>query len=99
MQRRGLDALRLSFAQSVQVPVGRFKLGLAHIGFFTNELLRRDDIAGHENSECGLESFANPLVKSTKLGRSFRRELITPLDLLRGEFAQILVDNIADMLE
>ena len=56
-------------------------------------------VAAHEDAERGLQALADALVEGGQLGGAFGGELIIAFDFLRRQLAQVLVDDVADVLE
>ena len=63
------------------------------------QLARFVDVARHEHAERDPQGVRGALVERRQFLGAFRRKLEPALDLLGGEFAQVLVDDVADMLE
>src|SRR5580692_5385160 len=99
MQGRCFQTLRAAFTQALQVPLRRGQLGSTQLRFFRNQVSCFMYIARHEHGECSLEAFENSLVKGCKFSRTFTRKLELALDFLPGHFAQILVNDVTDMLK
>ena len=99
VKRGGLDRLGSAFAKTIQVSLGRGKLGVAQQGLLRQELARFIDIARHEHAERDAKGVRRPLVERLQLFCAFGRKLKPPLDLFGRELAQVLVNNIADVLE
>jgi hypothetical protein len=66
---------RTAFAQSLEVPVRRVKLGFAKLGFCPQKLPCHFNIAGHEDAEYSLQAFEGSLVEHRQFGFALRREL------------------------
>src|SRR5713226_7755799 len=99
MQRGGYDRLRPAFAQTVQMPFGGGKLGIAQQRLLREKLARFIDVARHEDAESDPQRVHGSLVECRQFFRAPGRKLEPALDLLGRELAQILVDDVAHMLE
>src|SRR5260370_5016683 len=99
MKRACLYAFRSPLAQSRKMTVRTGELGGSQLRLFLDEGARDLDVIIDEDAEGELEVVDNALVEGRELRRSFLRELILVLDLLDGELHEVLVDDVADVLE
>src|SRR5450759_3135326 len=99
MQRGGFDRFGTALAQAVEMPFGGGELGIAQQRLLREKLARFIDVARHEDAERDPKRVHGSLVECRQFFGAFRRELKPALDLLGGELAQILVDDIAHVLE
>ncbi len=74
-------------------------LGIAHRRLVGEELTGEFEIARREDVERQRQRRGDAVVEIADLGQTLRREGIALADLLLGELAQVLVDDVADMLE
>jgi len=88
-----------ALAQPVEMALGGGKLGVAQRGFLGQQLAGLVDVARHEDAERDPKRIHRALVEGGQLLGALGRELEPALDLLGRKLAQILVDDIADMLE
>lgn len=79
--------------------VGGAALGIAHRRLVGEELAGEHDVARREDVERQRQRRGDAVVEIADLGQPLRREGIALADLLLGELAQVLVDDVADMLE
>ena len=61
--------------------------------------MRGGQIPRHEHNQCRLEVLQNAPVISLELGCPFWRELKVVFGLANRDLAQVLVDDIADVLQ
>ncbi len=99
MKRGSLDGFGPAFAQAVEVPFGRGQFGIAQRGLLGQKLSRLVDVSGHEDAERDPKRIHGALVEGGQFLGALGRELEPALDLLGCKLAQILVDDVADMLE
>src|ERR1700739_1822092 len=81
------------------MPFGGGEFHVAQESLFCEQLAVFADIAGHKDPERNPQGIHRALVEGRKLFSAFLRELKPALDLLGRQFAQILVNDIADMLK
>jgi hypothetical protein len=81
------------------VPVSRRRCGVPKFRFFLNQLAGLRHIPRHENGRCDFEAFEHPLVKGGELGGTLGRKLKLSLDFLGRNLAQVLVDDVARVLQ
>jgi hypothetical protein len=99
MQRAGLDALLPAFPQPVQMIVDRSLLQVAHALLLGQERAGRVHVIQHEHARRQMQVVEQMLVHFADFLEALRREREPLLDLLGGDGAQALVDNVADVLE
>src|SRR5262245_60795771 len=99
MRRRGLQRLRPALAQPLEMTLGRRQLRSAQLHLVRDQLARLVEVAGHEYADRHPEAVENALVERLELVGALGRELQVALDLLDRELPQVLVDDVAGMLE
>src|SRR5215469_12106729 len=86
-------------AQAVEMALHRGQLGVAQRSLFRQQLARLVGVARHEHAEGDPQRVHRALVEGGELLGALGRELEAALDLLGRKLAQILVDDVAEMLE
>ena len=100
MDRAGLDRFSAAaVAQALEMALRGAPFGIAHRRLLGEELARQSQVARREDVQRQNQPRRDALVEVADLGQPFRREGIALADLLLGQFAQVLVDDVADMLE
>src|SRR5690606_1628097 len=99
VERARIDALDAPLAQAREVAFGRGALGVAHANLLVEELARDLDVARDEDAEREAEALQHLSVQRLQLARAFVGEAAPVLYLLGGELHEVLVDDVADMLE
>ena len=99
MKRAGFDARGLAGAQALQMPLGAPKLHLAKLLLPRQKLGRGLQFLIDEHGQRKTHRLHQPGMHLLQLPKSFFGELQLLSDLLGGELHQVLVDDVADMLE
>ena len=99
MQRGCLQRLWASLPQAFQMTFGRCQFDAAQLRLFRNELPGSSHITRHEHAKGEPNIFQNALVKLIDLCCAVIGKLNVAFDLFRRKFAQILFDNISDVLK
>src|ERR1700751_5175109 len=99
MQRGGLDALRASLAQTVQMLLRCRELSGSQRRLLGEQLLCFIHVFRHEHAESNPQTIHNSLVERRQLLGAFRRELETALNLSFCKFTEVLVDDVAHVFE
>ena len=88
-----------SLPQAFQMTFSRGQFDAAQLRLFRNELPGSSHITRHEHAKGESKIFQNALVEFIDLCCAVIGKLNVALDLFRSKFAQILFDNIADVLK
>ena len=99
MDRTGLDALGAAGPDALVVAFGSALFGQAQVGLFLQQLARHFHIARHEQVAGHLQVGGDAMVEVGQFGQAFLREGQLVLDLLLRQLHQVLVDDVADMLQ
>src|SRR5688500_4031332 len=94
-----LDRFGPAAAQPREMALGRVLLEQPRRGLLRVEPARQRDVAGREHIEREPHRVLDARVEGADLGEALRRERVALADLLGGQLHQVLVDDVADMLE
>ena len=94
-----LDGLREAGAQSAQVGFAQLALAHAHERPLIEHLLRERPVVGGEGGDGTLEILADEPVELENLGPAGLREAASLVELLARELHEVLVHDVADVLE
>src|SRR5262249_46646194 len=94
-----LHGLREACAQAHEVRFAQLALAHAHEGTLIQHLLRERSVVGGERGDGALEVLGHEAVELEDLRPSGLREAPRLIHLLARQLHQILVDDIADVLE
>src|SRR5579883_806054 len=99
MDRAGLDRLGPALAQAGEMAVGGLRLGFADRRLLGHQPARKVEVTRGEDVERQAQILQHARMEGPELGHAFGRKGVAVLDLLACQFHQVLVDDIADMLE
>src|ERR1700676_1049447 len=99
IQRVRLDRLRRSFPQAREVALRGRKFLLAQLRFCSDQLTGNVHIARHENSDREPQAIDDLPVKIDQISLALLRERDAAPDFLGREVHQILVNDVADVLQ
>src|SRR5438093_596232 len=94
-----LDGLREPGAQAAQVGFAQLSLAHAHEGPLVEHLLREGLVVGREGGDRALEVLGHETVELEDLGPAGLREAARLVELLARQLHEVLVDDVADVLE
>ena len=95
----GLDRFRPALAKARKMAVGGLRFSFADGDLFGHQAAGKGNVAGGEDVERQPQVLQHPAVEGLEFGGALGRKGLAVLDLLGGEFHQVLVDDVADMLE
>src|SRR5262245_62715298 len=81
------------------MPFGGGKFGAAQLRLFGNQTSGLLDISRHKNGERHFKVLHNTLVERRKLLRALLGKLKLAFDLLGRQLGEVLIDDVADVLE
>ena len=99
IERVRLDGLRRPLAQARQIPLGGRELALPQLCFCRDQLTSNVQIARHEDSDRELQIVDDLLMEFDEIGLALLGKGDAAPDLLGRKVHQILVDDVADVLE
>src|SRR5215217_5890822 len=94
-----LDGLGPAAAQAREVALGSILLEQPGRGLYRVEPARQAEVAGSEDIEGKPHRVLDARMEGADLAETLRRERHLLADLLGGELHQVLVDDVADVLE
>src|SRR5438093_3394209 len=94
-----LDRLREAGAQAADVGLAQLALAHAHEGPLVEHLLREGLVVGREGGDRALEVLGHETVELEDLGPAGLREAARLVELLARQLHEVLVDDVADVLE
>ena len=99
MDARGVDRFTQALVQPLDVRGAELALHRVHDGLVPDHFVRNLAIAGRERAHRELEVLDHLRVQIRDLVPALRGENVIAPDLLFGELHEVLVDDIADLLE
>ena len=99
MQARGRQRFGLARRQALDMRFGGAALEFAEADLLAQQLARHAHVARHEDVQRQRQIVRQPLVHARDLGEALVGEAQIVLDLLGRQLHQVLVDDVADMLE
>ena len=90
---------RAPFAHAGEMPLGRDALQLAELLLLRDEAARGVDVARHEDGDREPQMILQLRIHRVDLRQALRRQAELQPQALGGELGDVLVDDVADMLE